>query len=182
MTFDFDPVLVSDLSDSDLRSLVARLCESERCANGGHITDVLWGGAQTAPDGGLDVAVRGAALAAGQPLIGLAEVGIQVKKASMSASDIGAEMRPGGALRPVISRIAAAGGAYVIVSGGDTCQATPCLTSYGDTHRYEVGRDDSGRRGRADRESQSAPSTAAGHRGAGAGVQALKASSRSRRR
>ena len=104
------------LGDSDLRELVARLCVAELTRRGAPASAVKWGGAHTAPDGGLDVDcdVRD------QPFKGdfvpRARTGIQVKKPPMPPSSIGHEMSPKGKLRPVFSELAAAGGCYVIVS------------------------------------------------------------------
>jgi len=46
------------LSDEQLREFVAHLCEAELTVQGKPRSAVRWGGAQTAPDGGLDVEVR----------------------------------------------------------------------------------------------------------------------------
>lgn len=48
---------ISDLGDDDLRELVGRLCEAELLQQGLSTSGVLWGGAQEAADGGLDVSV-----------------------------------------------------------------------------------------------------------------------------
>ena len=48
---------IAQLNDEDLRSLVARLCESEARRRGLPASYVTWGGNQTAADGGLDVRV-----------------------------------------------------------------------------------------------------------------------------
>ena len=104
------------LGASDLRELVARLCVAELTARGAPASAVKWGGAHTAPDGGLDVDcdVRD------QPYKGdfvpRARTGIQVKKSTMPPSRIGPEMSPKGMLRPVFSDFAADGGCYLIVS------------------------------------------------------------------
>ena len=48
---------ISNLGDDDLRELVGRLCEAELLQQGLSTSGVLWGGAQEAADGGLDVSV-----------------------------------------------------------------------------------------------------------------------------
>src|SRR5688500_9100253 len=45
------------LSDTDLRSVVGRLCEAELRRQGASLSHVTWGGSQTAKDAGLDVHV-----------------------------------------------------------------------------------------------------------------------------
>lgn len=127
------------LRDDDLRTLVGRLCEEEVRKLGSPTSAVTWGGDQDAADGGLDVRVerpQGSTISGflPRPLTGL-----QVKKSDMSATKILSEMRPPPVskkrittkgrgtkehaskpqkdkLRPVIVELAAAGGAYIIVS------------------------------------------------------------------
>src|SRR4051812_17210437 len=107
---------VAALNDEDLRSLVARLCEADLRRRGLAVSAVTWGGSQTAADGGLDVRVT---LLGGTQIDGFiprVSTGFQVKKPDMPRNAILAEMKPGGALRPVIMELADASGAYVIVS------------------------------------------------------------------
>jgi len=59
---------VSNLNDSDLRELVARLCEAELVNQDKPSICVAWGGAQEAPDGGLDVHVKNAGMLTNQTL------------------------------------------------------------------------------------------------------------------
>lgn len=104
------------LSDTDLRAIVGRLCESEVRRRGLSTSSVTWGGSQTAKDGGLDVRV---ALAEGAEIGGYIpkrSSGYQVKKPDMGRSAIIKEMKPEGVLRPVLIELAKANGAYVIVS------------------------------------------------------------------
>lgn len=119
--FDIPAERLSELDDTALRELVARLCEAERERNGGHRTEVRWGGAQTAADGGLDVMVHVASDCEPTPVLLRKLVGIQVKKSDLRRSGIVAEMRPAGALRESIQDIAQQGGAYLIVSVGVDC-------------------------------------------------------------
>lgn len=48
---------IANLTDSDLRALVARLCEAELMRRGLSTSAVTWGGSQDAPDGGIDVRI-----------------------------------------------------------------------------------------------------------------------------
>ena len=107
------------LSASDLRELVAQLCKAELTSRGAPSSAVKWGGAHTAPDGGLDVDCD----VKDQPYEGdfvpRARTGIQVKKSTMPPSKIPGEMSPDGTLRPLFSELAGAKGCYVIVSLAD---------------------------------------------------------------
>lgn len=119
--FDFPADQIGRLNDADLRELVARLCEAERELQGGSRTEVLWGGAQTAPDGGLDVVVQALTSFSPIPVLPRRTTGIQVKRASMGPAEITREMRPNGTIRPAIAELAERSGAYLIVSAGDDC-------------------------------------------------------------
>jgi hypothetical protein len=107
---------IAALADDDLRALVARLCEAEMRKRGHSAAAVTWGGAQDAPDGGIDVRVE---LPAGTPVDGFvarAATGFQVKKPDMPPAEIKTEMKPGGVLRPSIQDLAGKRGGYIIVS------------------------------------------------------------------
>jgi hypothetical protein len=114
--FDATPDDIAALNDTDLRELVARLCEADLAAAGRTTVGVTWGGSQTAPDGGLDVRVFQEAGSATGGFIPRASTGFQVKLPDMPAAEILAEMQPKGVIRPVIVQLAAEGGSYVIVS------------------------------------------------------------------
>ena len=107
---------ITNLSDGDLRTLVARLALSELRAQGCPLSSVTAGGNQDAADGGLDVRVECPIAIAKPDFVPRTLTGFQVKKPDMRASAIRDEMRPKGALRPVISELAAASGSYIIVS------------------------------------------------------------------
>lgn len=107
---------ISELNDTDLRTLIARLCEAELRRSGLPISGVTAGGDQNAPDGGLDVRVSLAQLGDRTDFIPRPNTGFQVKKPDMPRSEILNEMRPGGVVRPVIEELAEQGGAYIIVS------------------------------------------------------------------
>jgi hypothetical protein len=107
---------IAALSDDDLRSLVARLCEAEVRRQGLPASSVTWGGDQNAPDGGVDVRVNAPKKEQIQGFIPRHTTGFQVKKPDLSRAGILKEMRPGGKVRPVICTLAQQSGAYIIVS------------------------------------------------------------------
>jgi len=136
---------VKTLDDTTLRELVVRLCQAEAALVGLASAGVTAGGDQTAPDGGIDVRVEGDLDLAGGYLPRL-PLGIQVKAQHMTDAAIRKEMRPKGALRPVLSELAAAHGGYIIASGRDdlsdsrlgavraTMQACVGVVTGGDLH------------------------------------------------
>ena len=107
------------LNDAELRELVARLCEAELSRAGAPVSAVRWGGAQTAPDGGLDVDVQMEDPEFQGDFVPRARTGFQVKKSKMPPGKIIGEMSPKGILRPIFSELARYNGCYVIVSLGD---------------------------------------------------------------
>lgn len=119
--FELDPADISDLTDGDLRELVARLCEAELSRQEIQPSCVFWGGAQEAPDGGLDVHVRGAGVLTKPSFVVRENTGFQVKKNSMSKAACKKEMLYNGQLKEVIVSLANKNGAYIIVSGKDDC-------------------------------------------------------------
>ena len=86
------------LSPSDLRELVARLCEAELTSRGAPASAVKWGGSQTAPDGGLDVDCCVKDQQYEGDFVPRSRTGFQVKKSTMPQSEIKNEMSPEGAL------------------------------------------------------------------------------------
>lgn len=107
---------ISELDDTDLRELIARLCMAQLSNKGLSSLHVLSGGDQRAADGGIDVQVstpNEAGINAGFPRD---FVGYQVKAMRMSSSAIQNEMCPNGVLRPSIRAIIKAKGAYIIAS------------------------------------------------------------------
>lgn len=117
--FDISKDQLRRLSDVDLRELVARLCEAELSRAGAPVSAVRWGGAQTAPDGGLDVEILVKGQAFAGDFVPRAWTGIQVKTPSMPAGKIAEEMSPQGVLRPIFSELATQNGCYIIVSLAD---------------------------------------------------------------
>ncbi|MET3916101.1 hypothetical protein ABID97_002883 [Variovorax sp. OAS795] len=114
--FDITSDDISQLNDIDLRELVGRLCEAELVSHGLSPAAVTWGGNQTAADGGLDVRVALPAVALVEGFVPRRSTGFQVKLPDMPRGAILAEMRPTGAVRPVIQELAGETGAYIIVS------------------------------------------------------------------
>ncbi|MCK1733961.1 hypothetical protein IVA79_08340 [Bradyrhizobium sp. 138] len=109
---------IAALNDTDLRTLVGRLCEAELRRGGLSVSAVTYGGNQTAKDGGLDVRVAAPAGSAVNGFIPKPQTGFQVKAQDMARADILHEMKPKPAqvLRPSIIELADMDGAYVIVS------------------------------------------------------------------
>lgn len=109
---------IAALNDTDLRTLVGRLCEAELRRGGLSVSAVTYSGNQTAKDGGLDVRVAAPAGSAVSGFIPKPQTGFQVKAQDMARGDILAEMKPKPAqvLRPSIIELSDMDGAYVIVS------------------------------------------------------------------
>lgn len=82
--FELEPSDISNLNDADLREMVARLCEAELIRQEIQTSCVLWGGAQEAADGGLDVRVVNAIPLLKPGFVSRENTGFQVKKNSMS--------------------------------------------------------------------------------------------------
>lgn len=107
---------ITNLGDSDLRSLVVRLAIAELRKKGCPLSSVTAGGNQDAADGGLDVRIECPSGITDPDFVPRRLTGFQVKKPDMSASAIRDEMRPKGVLRDVIRELANASGSYVIIS------------------------------------------------------------------
>ena len=107
---------ISELNDSDLRSLVGLLCEADLRTNNLPTAGVTWGGHQNAKDGGLDVRVELSGTPNPDGFVPRSSTGFQVKKPDMPRAEIIKEMSPDGKLRQVIRELADASGAYIIVS------------------------------------------------------------------
>ncbi|WP_412755129.1 hypothetical protein [Legionella pneumophila] len=108
---------ITKLDDKQLRTLIGMLCEAEYRSLGLSTNCIIWGGDQDAPDGGLDVVIRGSSVLPHNSFIPRAVVGIQVKKPDMPPSEIRKEMRFGNnGLRSSIKALIEGKGAYIIVS------------------------------------------------------------------
>jgi len=107
---------ITNLSDRDLRSLVAQLARAELRSKGHPLSSVTAGGHQDAPDGGIDVRVECPLEITNPDFVPRRLTGFQVKKPDMPLSAIIEEMCPNGVLRDAIRDLADASGAYVIVS------------------------------------------------------------------
>lgn len=112
---------ISALGDGDLRELVGRLCEAEMQQQGVSTSGVLWGGAQEAADGGLDVSVTAINCLINPDYVPKANTGFQVKKNSMGKAACKKEMLDKGTVKPIIAELASKQGAYIIVSGAVSC-------------------------------------------------------------
>lgn len=115
---------ITALDDGQLRELVARLAEAELREQGIPRSSVQAGGAQEAADGGLDVSVATVRPLNRPAFVPRANTGFQVKKHSMSRGSCKREMLEAGELRGSIKALADEKGAYIIVSGKDSCSAT----------------------------------------------------------
>ena len=113
------------LNGGQLRELVARLCEAELRTHGAPASAVRWGGAHTAPDGGLDVECRIEDNKFRGDFVPRPKTGFQVKKPSMPPSRIASEMSPKGRLRPIFSTLATITGCYILVSLDDDPTGDP---------------------------------------------------------
>ncbi|WP_176059552.1 hypothetical protein [Paraburkholderia sp. BCC1876] len=107
---------IADLSDINLRALVARLCMARLADAGLPTASVIWGGDQRAPDGGIDVRVQISDRDRQGKPFSRSSVGFQVKATKMGASEVRSEMCPGGLLRPAIRELIQERGAYIIAS------------------------------------------------------------------
>ncbi|CAM3016673.1 hypothetical protein [Legionella worsleiensis] len=108
---------ITKLDDTQLRTLIGMLCEAEYRSLGLSTNCIIWGGDQDAPDGGLDVVIRGSSVLPRNSFIPRSVVGIQVKKPDMPSSKIRKEMRFGNnGLRSSIKALIKEKGAYIIVS------------------------------------------------------------------
>jgi len=122
--FEITSADIALLNDADLRSLVGQLCEAEMRKRGLPTSAVTWGGHQDSSDGGLDTHVALLSTTEIHGWVARPQTGFQVKKQKMPRSEILAEMRPAGALRPAIRELADRSGAYIIISSQDSTSHT----------------------------------------------------------
>lgn len=133
--FEISKNQLRQLTDVDLRELVARLCQAELRLAGAPVSAVRWAGAHTAADGGLDVDCRVEIDGFHGDFVPRARTGFQVKKSTMPPSRIGSEMSPEGQLRPIFEELAACNGCYVIVSLDDDPTGDPATQRHGAMRR-----------------------------------------------
>lgn len=110
---------VAGLDDVALRDLVRRLLEAEAGERGIPATAIDVGGAQTAPDGGIDASIHwvdGPDPAAWLPR---RHIVVQCKATTMAPASIEKEMRPKGVLRPIFETLVESSGAYIITTTED---------------------------------------------------------------
>lgn len=119
--FELKPSDISNLSDADLREMVARLCEAELHDQRIQRSCILWGGAQEAADGGLDIRVKSEIPLLNPGFVPRNNTGFQIKKSSMGKAACREEMLMGGEVKEVIRSLIEQKGAYIIVSGKDDC-------------------------------------------------------------
>ena len=130
--FDVEKHDLRRLGDADLRELVARLCQAELALLGAPVSAVNWGGAQNAPDGGLDIDVQVGDREFKGDFVPCGSTGIQVKKPKMPASRIGREMSRHGKLRSIFARLNTDKGCYVIVSLEDDPSSSELASRIGE--------------------------------------------------
>lgn len=119
--FELKPSDISNLSDADLREMVARLCEAELHDQKIQRSCILWGGAQEAADGGLDIRVKSEISLLNPGFVPRKNTGFQIKKSSMGKAACREEMLMRGEVKEVIRSLIEQQGAYIIVSGKDDC-------------------------------------------------------------
>lgn len=119
--FELDAAAISALNDSDLRELVARLCEAEVAKQGIPVDCVRWGGAQETIDGGVDVKVDTAHGVSEMSFIPRQNTIFQIKKHTMPKAACKKEMQKVGEPKAILLDLAFQKGAYIIVSGFDNC-------------------------------------------------------------
>jgi len=114
--FEIEGKDISELNDSDLRSLIGLLCEAELRSLNLPTAGVTWGGHQNAKDGGIDVRVELKSSFHSDGFIPRSNTGYQVKKPDMPRSAIYKEMMLNSEPKQVIKDLIALNGAYIIVS------------------------------------------------------------------
>ncbi|MFH1446325.1 MAG: hypothetical protein ABIG43_02815, partial [Chloroflexota bacterium] len=128
---------IARLNDTKLRELIGLLCEADYCLAGLPTKGITWGGHQNAPDGGLDVVVRGKTPPPKNSFVPRSVTGFQVKKPDMPRSEILKEMKPKGILREEIKALIQEGSAYIIVSSNGST-ATTALKKRNDAMKEAV--------------------------------------------
>lgn len=118
---------IANLNDTDLRRLIGLLCEADYRLAGLPTKGILWGGDQSAADGGLDVVIDDDVIPPSYSPICRKHVGFQVKNSDMPRSKIIEEMRPKGKVRDSIKELIKEEGAYIIVSSSGSTSHSALL-------------------------------------------------------
>lgn len=111
---------IKQLNDADLRDLIGLLCEAELYSINNKTSDVMYGGHQDEPDGGVDVLVKATKIKDDESYILRNNTIFQVKKYSMSQKKIQEEMLYKENIKECIASLDKTKGAYIIVSSGDS--------------------------------------------------------------
>ncbi|GAA5494384.1 hypothetical protein Rhal01_00544 [Rubritalea halochordaticola] len=128
--FDVSSKDIAQLSDEDLRELVAKLCEADYRAASLPVKGIIWGGEQDAKDGGFDVVVDDTVAPPENSFILRPYTCFQVKKPKMPPSAIKKELLKNGKFpKSVYDSLVKRKGAYITVSSGDSCPKATGLDS-----------------------------------------------------
>lgn len=111
---------IKELSDSELRELVGKLCEATLHENKVDSICVKYGGNQDAPDGGVDVRVEASGEFQDDWAVPRSNTIFQVKKPSMPNASIKKEMKKDEEVKDCIKELVGVKGAYIIVSSADS--------------------------------------------------------------
>lgn len=117
--FIVDKETIAALGDELLRELLVRLLEAEARQRGIPLSSIHAGGNQTAPDGGVDVAIHWEGGPSPNGWLPARSIAFQCKAERMRVAEIGKEMRSNGKPRPLLSKLVSAGGAYVMFTTDD---------------------------------------------------------------
>ncbi len=123
--FEIEGSHIAKLNDTDLRTLIVRLCEAELRQAGLPLSAVTAGGNQDAKDGGVDVRVQLTSTNPKTDFILCPNTVFQSKASEMPRGKILKEMRPKGEARNVLYELAKVGGAYIIASSKDNTSDEP---------------------------------------------------------
>ncbi len=110
---------VAPLGDEALRELLVRLLEAEARNRGIDQSAIRAGGNQTAPDGGVDVALHWTGDPAPGGWLPARDIAFQCKAERMRPADLRKEMRSGDGPRPLFANLAERDGAYVVFTTDD---------------------------------------------------------------
>lgn len=115
---------IAELDDEMLRNLIGLLCEAELKKQNIRTRNVMWGGNQNAPDGGIDVYCEYRGEIDDNSFIPRNKVGYQVKLSDYSPSKIKDEMLEKGVLKESIQELCKEKGAYILTCGRSSVSRT----------------------------------------------------------